>query len=44
MRWLRLGLRQVVDTTDTTLPLCCSGDGAQETAAVLESSRRMLTA
>lgn len=42
--WLRLGLRQVVDTTDTRLPLWFSEDGAQETAAVLESSSLTLTA
>lgn len=41
--WLRLGFRQVVDTTDTRLPLCCSEDAAQDTAAVLESSSRTLT-
>lgn len=44
MRWLGLALRQVVDTTATRLPLCVSLDGAQDTAAVLESSRRTLTA
>lgn len=42
--WLRLGLKQVVETTDTRLPLWLSEDGAQDTAAVLESSSRMLTA
>lgn len=42
--WLRLGLRQVVDTTDTRLPLWFSEDWAQEMAAVLESSSLMLTA
>lgn len=41
--WLRLGLRQVVETTDTKLPLWSSEDGAQEMVAVLESSSLTLT-
>lgn len=44
MRWLILGRRQVSDSTEIRLPLYLRADGAQDTAAVLESSIFTLTA
>lgn len=44
MRWLRLGLRQVRDTTETRLPLWLCVDGAQDTAAMFFPSIFTLTA